>query len=316
MNPDVLDALRKEGLVSEQQHRMLTDVYSRKLFSLYYELRTMLYLGVLLFSTGIGILVYLNIDTIGHQVIIFALMALTVACFWYVVQRRVPYSNAQVQSPGVLFDYILLLGCLLFATVVGYIQFQYGLFGERWELSALVPAILCLAASYFFDHRGVLSLGITGIGSWLGLTVTPLGLLESGEFQKGSLIETGLFLGLALVAVGLLLDHRGVKKHFTFTYLSFGSNIYFIASLGGLFLTDGGGLYFLGLMVAVVGGVYYARREQSFFFLLISSVYGYIGITYMLGHLIDGEFAWLLYFIVSCGGVIYFLFNYKRFLSR
>ena len=107
MNPAVLDVLRNEGLLTERQHRLLTGIYSQKLFSLYYELRTMLYLGVLLFTTGIGILVYLNIETIGHQVIILALMALTGLCFWYVARRRAPYSNGQVQSPGVLFDYIL-----------------------------------------------------------------------------------------------------------------------------------------------------------------------------------------------------------------
>ena len=316
MNPAVLDALRNEGLLTERQHSLLTGIYSQKLFSLYYELRTMLYLGVLLFTTGVGILVYLNIETIGHQVIILALMVLTGLCFWYVARRRAPYSNGQVQSPGVLFDYILLLGCLLFTTVVGYLQFQYGLFGEHWEFGALLPAVACLASSYLFDHRGVLSIGITGIGSWLGLTVTPLGLLESGQFHEGSLIETGLFFGLGLVAVALLLDRRGVKKHFTFTYLSFGANIFFIACLYGLFLTHGDAGYLLATIAGVVGGILYARREQSFFFLLISSVFGYIGVTYMLGQFIEDPLVWMLYFLVSCGGVIYFLFHYKRFLSR
>jgi len=72
----------------------------------------------------------------------------------------------------------------------------------------------------------------------------------------------------------------------------------------------------LATIAGVAGGIVYARREQSFFFLLLSSVYGYIGVTYMLGQFIEEPLAWMLYFLISCGGVIYFLFNYKRFLSR
>ena len=46
------------------------------IFSLHTELRLLLYLSVLLFTSGIGILIYQNIDSIGHDAIIICLFLL------------------------------------------------------------------------------------------------------------------------------------------------------------------------------------------------------------------------------------------------
>ncbi len=316
MNKKTIDTLLSSGHITEVQHNALADIYLKKLFSLFYELRTMLYLGVLLFTTGVGILIYKNIDTIGHQVIIALLTLLMAGCFWYVNKKRLPYSNAEVQSPGTLHDYMLLLRALLFAIIIGYLQFQYSIFGEQWSLGALIPALAYFPLAYRFDHRGVLSLGITGLASWLGLTVSPVAMLKESIFPKTELVNSGLLFGAVMMAVGLLLERRSIKKHFTFTYMSFGFLVFGVASLGGLFSLDRSFIFFILTIALCALGIYYARKEQSFFFLLMAALFGYISVTKLLSEAISDFAFWQFYFIVSCGAMVYGLFKYKTLLRK
>ncbi|MFN0159392.1 MAG: DUF2157 domain-containing protein [Bacteroidota bacterium] len=316
MRTDTIHKLEAEGLITGEQRAHLTRIYDRSLFSLYYELKTMLYFGVLFFTTGVGILVYQNIDSIGHQAIIGFLSLLTCVCFWHATRQKPPYSHAEVKSPGILYDYILLLGCLLFATVIGYVQYQYSIFGQQWGLSALVPALVFLFVAYSYDHRGVLSLGIAGLASWLGLSISPVELMKENIFATDPLIVTGLGFGAFICAAALILDRYGIKKHFTFTALNIGSHILFIACLAALFTFGQDWIYFILLVACCAAGIVYARREQSFMFLLISTVYGYIGLTYMFRDFFLAAFGLYFYFIASCGAIIYFVFNYKKFLGR
>ncbi len=316
MNKHVVDRLAASGRLTGPQHGTLSDIYQKRVFSLFYELRTMLYLGVLLFTSGIGILIYKNIDTIGHQVIIFLLVLLMSGCFWYAFRKMLPYSHSEVQSPGVLYDYAFLLSCLLFAIIIGYLQFQYSIFSEQWALSALIPALVYFPLAYRFDHRGVLSLGITGLASWLGLTVSPMELIKESIFPKTALVHSGLLFGALVIACGLFLDRRAIKRHFTFTYVVFGFLTFGAASLTGLFTLESILIFFVLTLTICAFGVHYARREQSFFFLLMSALYGYIAMTYALSQFISDFAFWELYFIVSCGLMVYGLFKYKRLLGR
>lgn len=316
MNQQTIDTLLASGHITATQHATLADIYSKRIFSLFYELRTMLYLGVLLFTAGVGILVYNNIDTIGHQIIIALLVVLMAACFWYVSRKMSPYSNAEVQSPGTLYDYLLLLGASLFAIIIGYLQYQYSIFGDQWSLGALIPALTYFPLAYRFDHRGVLSLGIAGLASWLGLTVSPLAMMNEGLFPKSELVNSGLAFGATMMAIGLLLERLNIKRHFTFTYMSFGFLVFGTASLSGLFTLEQTFIFFLLTLALSALGIYYARKEQSFFFLLMSALFGYIALTYVLSDVVNDFAFWEFYFIVSCGAMIYGLFKYKTLLRK
>lgn len=318
MNGKILQTLLQQQFITEQQYSFLECIYSKKKFSLYYELRAMLSVGVLLFSTGVGILIYLNIDTIGHQIIILVLSIIMSVCFWYAFNIKPQYSHSEVASPNISYEYVLFLGCLLFAAILGYVQYQYELFGDRWELSALIPALMFFPCAYIFDHRGVLSLAITGLASWLGLSVSPVAMLKLGVIPGHDLIISGLVLGAALIIAAVIFDYRGIKRHFTFTYFLFGSQLLFVSCLAALFTLHEAWLYFPLLMALTIAGVFYARREQSFLFVLMSAVYGYIGATYIIGSeiIVGGFTIWLWYLIISGGFVVYGLFNYKKFFAK
>src|SRR5688572_6022183 len=161
MRQDTLKELRDKDLLTDEQFIRLELLTSRKIISVFYELRILLYLGVLLFTTGIGILIYKNIGELGHMLSIAALFVVTALCFTYAFKMTGNYSHGRVKAPTPYFDYIVLLGCLLFISVLGYLQFQYNLFDEGLGLTTLVTALFFFYAAYRFDHLGVLSLAIT-----------------------------------------------------------------------------------------------------------------------------------------------------------
>ena len=121
------------------------------------------------------------------------------ACFAFKRPRdsfgKLPFSLQKTVSPSVFFDYILLLGCLTFISFVGYIQFQYQVFGNRFGLATFIPMVVLFFSAYYFDQVGVLSLAITNLAAWAGIAATPLKILQSSDFSSTNIIITGLLLG-------------------------------------------------------------------------------------------------------------------------
>jgi hypothetical protein len=322
---NVSEQLIKDGIISEEQSVRISNFERDKAMTVHWELKTILYLGILLFMTGLGILVYLNIDTIGHTVIIGAIAAGSIACFYYGLKKRKPYSHEEIKHESPLYDYVVLLGCLLFGVFITYMQFQYSVFGLHYGLATILPAILYFVTAYLFDHKGILSLGITGLAAWAGISITPMHLLEDNDFSSEQIIFASVAVGLILAGFSKWADMRGIKKHFGFTYNNFGSNIMFIACLAYLF-NDSMPIRFIAFpMIAGLTYYYirYAIAEKSFLFLLLAVLYGYIALTYMFFIMLfqfdnKYELAFMLgmfYIIASCAGIVLFFIYYKRILG-
>lgn len=312
----ILAQLTENEIVDAADQHRIQDFEQHKPFSLHWELRLMLYLGVTLFSTGLGILVYEHIDIIGHGVIIALIGLISMACFYYAFRYRKSFSWELVESDSPFADYALLLGCLTFLTMEGYLQYQYTIFGNRYGLAAFIPAVLFLGCAYVFDHRGVLSMGITALASWVGLTVSPLDVVKN-DFNNQSLALTAVLLGIVLVAVGWWSDTQQRKKHFAFTYFLLGGNLALFAASAQL-IDHTEYLYVLPIAGLVYLLIWYARRTHSFLFLLLGVLYGYVALTYLIFHKADAAiFIWIgqLYFLASAGMVVYFFLNYKKILG-
>lgn len=322
---DILTKLSADHLLTPEEHKRLTQHFYTKSFSIHWELKTILYLGVMLLNTGLGIFIYLNIDTIGHTAIVTIIGFVCTACFAYCYKNRKPFTWQEIVNEHPFADYILLLGCLLFLSFEGYLQFQYSVFGTRYGMAALIPSLLFFLVAYRFDHKGILSIAITGLGGWLGLTITPLNVFEQ-DFGTQSLIYAGIGLGAFLTLVSYAITIKDWKKHFSFFYFNFGMQLLFLCTLSAIFIMNSLVFIFYGLLVGLCYLSYiYARKEQSFYFLLMAALYGYIGVTTFFIRFILGSsssvlgkdvfFITLLYFILSCIGIIYFFFNYKKFLK-
>ncbi len=318
----VTEILEKEGLINAQKVNEINDFEKSKPFSVHWELRVLLYLGVLMFTGGTSVLVYSNIDTIGHQIVLACILILCVFGFYYSFKKRLPYSHQVVKQESPFPDYALLASCLLLGLFIGYLQGAYEVFGYHYGLATFIPAVVYFYCAYVFDHKGVLSLGITGIAAWAGLAVTPAQLLKNNDFSSTHLIYTAILLGSVYAAIAWFSQRRSVKAHFAFTYNNFALNILFIATLSALFMHSWKIMSFLFLAFITWYYLRIAITESSFLFLFLSVLYAYIGLTYSLMELFSGIYSeliatfWLLYIVASCTGIILFFINYKRILKK
>ena len=282
MDPEVLaEKLRKENLLSENSFQKISSAYSTRYFSLNLDLKTLLYIGILMLTSGLGIAIYKNIETIGHLAVILFIAAISGTCFTYCIKKRAAWSAEKVKSPNIFFDYVLLLGCLTFLSFTGYLQYEYSIFGSFNGCAFLIPAIIFFAAAYFFDHIGVLSMAISCLAAFLGITITPTSLISDNDFRSDQLIFAGLLLGMILVVAGNFLSKQNIKRHFTFTYYNFAVHLLFVCCLAGLFTLNMFWLFIPILGILLFLCIKHANTEHSFYFLLLASLYGYIGITYL-----------------------------------
>lgn len=310
----------EQGLLSQEKHDRMEAIVKGKIVSVYFDLRAMLYAGVLLFSTGIGILIYENISDAGHLVAIGVLMLMTAGCFVYAFGKGPAYSAGEVEGPTPYFDYVVLLGSLLFISVQGYLQFQYDLLTENLGMSTLISALVFFFMAYRFDHAGVLSLAITALASFFSITISPKKWYSGDFFEGPHVYLTAVIFGIALAAVALLLERRRIKPHFMFTYLNFALLIFFVGALSGLFESRRlMGLYLPVIYAGVLFAYLAAKRRKSFLFLLYAFIAGYIGTTYLLAETIlqraDGAL-WFYYFLFSSGGFVYLIVKYRQHFTR
>ena len=318
----LLQNLQQKDLISTEQSTIILEYENNKSFSLHYELRTLLYLGITLLTGGLGVLIYQNLDTIGHGVIVALITTITIACFTFAFWKRESFTWLEVKNSHHFSDFVLLLGCASFLILEGYLQFQYDLFGLKYGFVTFIPAILFFFCAYFFDHRGVLSMAITAFASWVGVSIAPFSVLEKNNFSAPNFLFTAIVLGLVLSAMGFISEYKNLKKHFSFTYLLLGSNLTLIATLSGMFShANWSVVYALITLTLCVGLFLYARKTQSYIFLLMGVIYVYIALTYLLFKFVEpisSEFVYMFtmyYFLLSGVGVIVFLMKIKKILK-
>jgi hypothetical protein len=320
----ILHRLLSDGTIQAEEYNQLQDYYLHKPFSVNREIKILLYTGVLLFSTSIGILIYNNLDTIGHQAILVFLVLACGGCFYYCFRGLPPYSSTNEIKTHPVKDYLLVLACLLFLTLEGYLQYRYNIFGNRYGLVTFIPSVIFLLLAYRFDHKAVLVMALSGFAGWLGLATTPKDLLGD-QWASPFIIYTGILYGGFLIAVSYFSKQKNFKKHFSFSFFNFGIQLLFIATLAGCFTSYWAGDYLFFVLLGILCWVSfrYAQNNQSFYFLLCAVLYGYIGLTYFLIRIVESMsigyeivLPALFYFIISCAGILWFFFNYKKLLNK
>ncbi|HNP18686.1 MAG TPA: DUF2157 domain-containing protein [Fulvivirga sp.] len=300
-----LNYLLNSGFIKKEDSEKLNTAHLNKPFSIYWHVRLVLYLGVTLLSGGLGTIIYKNIDSIGHITIVTLIGLLSLSALLYCYKKAPLFSVEKTEAPNPWLDYILLLGVTSFLTFEGYLQYQYDIFGTRYGLATIIPALFLFYLSYRFDHLGVLTMAITLFASWMGIAFTPKELMAANDFSELSLVSTGLSLSALLAVTGYFHSQKNIKAHFTFTYYNFALHLGAIATWGATVSFDYGWVW-MALLIPIVGlGYLYSMKENSFYFLLISAIYGYIGVSYWFVQVLvltDELFMMYLlffYFIVS-----------------
>jgi hypothetical protein len=323
-NDHLYEELHTQGHISDDAFHKLKQRQLKPLVSVYWEIKTILYLGIMLLTGGVGVLVYKNIDTIGHQIILAFIALVTGGCFTYCFKHKKPFSTARVQTPNTFFDYVLLQGTISLLIFVGYMQYQYNVFGNNYGLATFIPMLALFYIAYDFDHVGILNMAIANLGVWMGVQVTPWQLLNKGTFSSERVIHTYTCFGLLLLCAAWLTQKFIFKKHFKFSYQHYGIHITLIAMLAGYFSDYDYGMNILWLfgMLVLCAAVYTnAYKEKSFYFFLLSILYGYLAISCLVVRAmirlddIGAFYLLLMYFIGSAVGLIMFLISQNKKLK-
>ena len=319
MKENILRELVDKKIIDEHQFHRLEKIISKKIISVFYELRTLLYLGVLLFSAGIGLLIYKNIGSIGHIISFLLLCVSTIGCFAYAYKKRQKHSHFKIEVVSPYDDYVLLLGSLLFISVFGYLQFLYHFLDNYLELSTLFTALFFFYIAYRYDHLGILSLAITSFASFWGLSISPQKWHSSHFFSAFHLQNTAIIFSLVLAAIAILLHRQNIKRHFTFSYLNYCSILFFFGCFSGMLYSDA--LFWLYLLLTIIGSataIFFGIKTKKFLFLLYGFFFGYIGLTFMLTKtgLFHQPIIGFYYALLSCGGLIVLIVRYKRIFKK
>jgi hypothetical protein len=272
--------------ITEQQFEAIRAYQGSNLFSVHNELKFLLYLSMLMFTSGIGILIYQNIDTIGHTAILGLLLLVTLTCFYFCFKNHEGFKKDEAQFPNPLYDYLVLTAVILSCTFVGYLQFQYQTFGTHYGLATLVPTIISLFCAYYFDNKSVLSIGITGMAAYLGLSADPKHVFENEMIDNTYLSYIGLAFGLTLLLWVLYATKINLKKHFNLVYLTFSLHLIGIASIVNLFQD-----YWLafGLVLGISSYYFYNLSFQirSISLFIFTVLYGYIGMNILFVRILE-----------------------------
>ena len=280
MQPEVVDAigtLRQKAILGDPPASHLLRVARGDLVSVRLEIRALLYLGVLLLTTGVGLFLKMNHDRIGPAAIALGIGLLAAACFVQVVRRAAPFTWDRAPDPGVAFDYVLLLGLLLVASDLAYVEVQFRVFGPDWPYHLLAVGLLCLVAAFRWDSAVALGLALTSFAAWRGVAVN---LLE-GALGPGRPEETrwnAIVCGFAFVALGLALVRAGKKPHFEEVWVNFGLLLLLGGLLSGAF-QDGSlwGAWLAALAVVSAIVIWRAFRAAKTLYFAEGVVAAYLG---------------------------------------
>jgi hypothetical protein len=285
MNPDVVNAiarLKAENVLSGGQAALFDRVARRKLVSVRLELSVLLYAGVLLLTSGVGFLVKEHQREIGPWAVAIGIGLAATACLVWVILKAAPFSWGEVPSPNVAFDYILLLGLLLFASELAYVEVQFTVLGPNWAHHLLVVGAVYLVAAYLWDSRTVLGLALTTLAAWrgvsLGLIRGSLWAPDSGHMRANAIALGALYVAAA--AVSVLLKR---KRHFEEVFANAGLLLLLGALVSGVVDDETAWGLWLGALLVVACVVMWLsfRLGRSLYFAQ-GVVAAYIGLLRLL----------------------------------
>jgi hypothetical protein len=281
--------LLERSFVTQSQFEEYKEHQSKGIFSLNAELLFLMYLAVILFTSGIGILIYQNIDSIGHLAIISTVFVLIVVCFYFSYKKAQPFSVQETKFESPIYDYIVLTGIILTCIFFGYIQFQYEIFGSDYRLVSLFSALASFVVAYFFDNRMALSIGLTALTTFIGITLTPNKIFENEFVSNPTLSLTGIALGVLIILWSIYASKNNIKQHFYFVFYTFAQHLIGICCIAGL--TQYKWHNWILYIPFIIGLTYYFYKisykylETSFF--VFTLIYGYIGFNILFFKLFD-----------------------------
>ncbi len=209
MNPDVVSAvddLVRSGVLDPRAAVRLRRAASGSLVSVHDELRVLLWAGVFLITTGVGLLVRQHLDRIGPVVIAIAIGVAAATCLGW-AWRRAPSSSFA-------FDSVLLLGALLAASDLAFIEVKFTALGPHWPWHLLIVAAAYAGLAFRFDSKTLFSLALTSFAAWRGVSIAGVATPWGAVANDDRLLVEALGCGVLFLAIGKIFETVRVKPQF------------------------------------------------------------------------------------------------------
>ncbi len=320
MSPDVAKAiphLRVRGLLTEAQASRLLRVARGELLSVRNELRTLLYTGVVLITTGVGFLVRENLDRLGPVTIAIGIGVAAAVCFFWIARHAAPFTWKETPSIHVAFDYVLLLGVLLASADLAYVEAQFTPLGPNWPWHLLFASLSMAALAFRFDSRVVFSLALSTFAAWRGVSVSFVDQ-EFWPNSGGAARLNTIGCGVLFVLLGVLLVRVKRKEHFepVATYVGISLVLLYLTS-GSLTDEPSWSAHTIALILAGASLAAYSlhvRRRFPLFAMGVLAVY--VGLSRAIVPSLDDETVMFLWFLFTSVGAIAALMAVHRALEK
>jgi hypothetical protein len=306
-----LDQWKEQGLISAEQHAHFAGLSREVPFSFFLELNVLLYAGVLALVAGLGWTVTTWSRQLGDVLVLTVLTAILAVCFWYCFSRAPGWSAAETPSPSLAFDYVLYLGSLVWSVELAYLETRFHLLLGQWDYYLLATAGLFFFLAYRFDNRFVLSLALSSLAGWFGLTISRWPSTQDEAYRQYAVLYSVL-----TGASGALLYRRGLKPHFLGTYLNVAANVLFWAVLSGVFNRGGHWIWFLALLIACGASLAWGLVRRQFAFVAYAAFYGYAGVSSIVLRNISGDTTVFAYFLITGIAMLVVLVQIARRFGR
>lgn len=306
-----LDQWKQQGAISPEQHTYLSGLCRGGPFSLFLELNILLYAGVLAFIAGLGWTVTTWSQQLGDVLVVAVLSTILATCFWYCISRAPAWSFAETPAPSAIFDYVLYLGSLVWCVELAYLENRFHVLSGQWSFYLFATAVLFFFLAYRFDNRFVLSLALSSLAGWFGLTISHWPSHQDATYRQCALLYC-LVVGVG----GALLQRRGLKAHFFGTYLNIVANVLFWALLSDVFNRQGYETWLLALLIACGASLAWGLTRRQFVFVAYSAVYGYVGVSSILVRDVSDDTFILAYFVISAVAMLVALILIARRFGR
>lgn len=298
------------GLITDAQHAALGALARRERVSVFVELSALLYVGVVALAGGLVWTFQDYVNDLGDAAILGILTLLMVLAFGYCLARAPRFSRHEVDSPNLVFDYVLYFGCLVFSATLAFVEAQFGVF-HGWDTHLLVAAVVFASCAYRFDNRFVLSLALSTLAGYLGLSFNLFDAMSTDLLRVFAALYGALLLG-----GGWLLYQRDVKRHFFEVYLQLGVNAILLATISGVLEPGTWPLYLLALLVLSAASIVLGLRHKRFAFVTYGTLYGYAGVSVRVLQFLDDVTAAFVYFVVTGSLVVIALVVLARRFGR
>jgi hypothetical protein len=305
-----LDAWKESGVITADQHGVLSGIVRRDRFSLYVELHALLYIGVVSLVAGIGWTFRDYVASLGDVAILSILLLLMAVSFGYCFIKAPPYANGEVDSPSFAFDYVLYFACLVLSATLAFIEARFAIF-HGWDTHLLIASMAFGVLAYRFDNRFVLSLALSTLAGYLGLRFAGFDTLDTERLRI-----IGFLYGAFIIGVGWLLKRYGIKPHFLEVYLQLGANAVLLAAISGVFGGDYSTAQLLLLLVCAGVAIALGIHFRRFAFVAYGTIYGYAGLSVRVIDALGGSTDILVYIIVSGLLVVAALVSIARRFGR